>query len=231
MDQEHFLYYRECDQPRPPRRPLTIWPSFAAPPQAYDPQGQPPNPYVQQQPQQPPQQPQPQSQYDTSPIAEYSRQRYQEWQAAAPFTHPPQPPPHPHPHPHAHPHSHPSHSPVEPLTHYHAPAYHHPQQHQPPPASYLESVHTGDGSVLADHPPISPSHSPVTGSALPKQQHQQAQHHQEPEPLDEEPLYVNAKQYHRILKRRLARQRLEEVHRLSRQRKVLPLPLVPFPTH
>ena len=42
--------------------------------------------------------------------------------------------------------------------------------------------------------------------------------------LDEEPLYVNAKQYYRILKRRVARARLEEVHRLSKQRKVrLPL--------
>ncbi|KAJ3779952.1 CCAAT-binding transcription factor (CBF-B/NF-YA) subunit B-domain-containing protein [Lentinula aff. detonsa] len=45
-----------------------------------------------------------------------------------------------------------------------------------------------------------------------------------PEPVtssqvDEEPLYVNAKQYFRILKRRIARARLEEVHRLSRQRK------------
>jgi len=38
-------------------------------------------------------------------------------------------------------------------------------------------------------------------------------------PIDEEPLYVNAKQYFRILKRRVARARLEEVHRLSRQRK------------
>ncbi|KAJ3974315.1 CCAAT-binding transcription factor (CBF-B/NF-YA) subunit B-domain-containing protein [Lentinula raphanica] len=37
--------------------------------------------------------------------------------------------------------------------------------------------------------------------------------------VDEEPLYVNAKQYFRILKRRIARARLEEVHRLSRQRK------------
>lgn len=37
---------------------------------------------------------------------------------------------------------------------------------------------------------------------------------------DEEPLYVNAKQYFRILKRRVARTRLEELHRLSRQRKV-----------
>jgi hypothetical protein len=37
---------------------------------------------------------------------------------------------------------------------------------------------------------------------------------------NEEPLYVNAKQYHRILKRRLARQRLEELNRLSRSSKV-----------
>ncbi|RXK38539.1 hypothetical protein M231_04171 [Tremella mesenterica] len=36
---------------------------------------------------------------------------------------------------------------------------------------------------------------------------------------NEEPLYVNAKQYHRILKRRLARARLEELNRLSRSRK------------
>ncbi|GAA5958829.1 hypothetical protein JCM21900_003940 [Sporobolomyces salmonicolor] len=34
-----------------------------------------------------------------------------------------------------------------------------------------------------------------------------------------EPLYVNAKQYHRILKRRTARARLEEMGRLSRERK------------
>ncbi|KAL5523465.1 hypothetical protein ACEPAG_7638 [Sanghuangporus baumii] len=39
------------------------------------------------------------------------------------------------------------------------------------------------------------------------------------QPLDEEPLYVNAKQYYRILKRRVARARIEELHRLSRQRK------------
>lgn len=44
------------------------------------------------------------------------------------------------------------------------------------------------------------------------------------QPIDDEPLYVNAKQYFRILKRRVARARLEEVHRLSRQRKV---PLLP----
>lgn len=37
---------------------------------------------------------------------------------------------------------------------------------------------------------------------------------------EHEPLYVNAKQYHRIMKRRMARARLEEMGRLSRQRKV-----------
>lgn len=37
---------------------------------------------------------------------------------------------------------------------------------------------------------------------------------------DEEPLYVNAKQYHRILKRRQTRQRLEELNRISKERKV-----------
>lgn len=34
-------------------------------------------------------------------------------------------------------------------------------------------------------------------------------------PADESPLYVNAKQFHRILKRRVARQRLEEALRLT----------------
>lgn len=37
---------------------------------------------------------------------------------------------------------------------------------------------------------------------------------------DQEPLYVNAKQYHRIVKRRAARARLEELNRLVRSRKV-----------
>lgn len=50
-------------------------------------------------------------------------------------------------------------------------------------------------------------------------------------PIDEEPLYVNAKQYYRILKRRVARARLEEVHRLSRQRKVCLSRTLPFLLH
>jgi hypothetical protein len=40
------------------------------------------------------------------------------------------------------------------------------------------------------------------------------------EPDSEEPLYVNAKQFSRIIKRRAARQRLEELNRLARSRKV-----------
>ncbi|OAD80554.1 subunit B of CCAAT-binding transcription factor [Phycomyces blakesleeanus NRRL 1555(-)] len=35
----------------------------------------------------------------------------------------------------------------------------------------------------------------------------------------DEPLYVNAKQYHRILKRRIARARLEELNKIARARK------------
>ncbi|KAG0044205.1 Transcriptional activator [Gryganskiella cystojenkinii] len=38
-------------------------------------------------------------------------------------------------------------------------------------------------------------------------------------PADEEPLYVNAKQYHRILKRRAARAKLEEMNRMAKIRK------------
>ena len=55
--------------------------------------------------------------------------------------------------------------------------------------------------------------------------HLQSQPLHDDQPIDDEPLYVNAKQYFRILKRRVARARLEEVHRLSRQRKVcFPIP-------
>ncbi|KAF8629166.1 hypothetical protein AX17_005751 [Amanita inopinata Kibby_2008] len=61
--------------------------------------------------------------------------------------------------------------------------------------------------------PIDTDHQP-TPQQQPLVDHVQSEH-----PLDEEPLYVNAKQYYRILKRRIARARLEEVHRLSRQRK------------
>ncbi|OAA64347.1 ccaat-binding transcription factor subunit hapb [Niveomyces insectorum RCEF 264] len=61
------------------------------------------------------------------------------------------------------------------------------------------------------------SRSGVAPPPIPPQQQTHAP--QSPEianaPVEESPLYVNAKQFHRILKRRVARQRLEEALRLT----------------
>lgn len=62
-------------------------------------------------------------------------------------------------------------------------------------------------------------HQPVEPQSQGAQPTDNAQAQELP-PIDDEPLYVNAKQYVRILKRRVVRARLDEVHRLSRQRKV-----------
>jgi len=78
----------------------------------------------------------------------------------------------------------------------------HSPSHSPPPISY-------DNGQYLDQD--------VNGQADYSQQ--QDPNQDQDQPLDEEPLYVNAKQYHRILKRRAARARLEELGRLSRQRK------------
>ncbi|KAL8697806.1 MAG: hypothetical protein Q9201_006923 [Fulgogasparrea decipioides] len=65
------------------------------------------------------------------------------------------------------------------------------------------------------------NHQPPRSSVPPQMPppHQQQQHQASPETVpaggEEAPLYVNAKQFHRILKRRVARQRLEEALRLT----------------
>lgn len=82
--------------------------------------------------------------------------------------------------------------------------------HSPPPISFnhLHNVH----HQFTDQNNNGQSHLDYHPEQDTEQEQEQA--------LDEEPLYVNAKQYHRILKRRAARARLEELGRLSRQRKV-----------
>jgi nuclear transcription factor Y, alpha len=59
----------------------------------------------------------------------------------------------------------------------------------------------------------------TVGRGPPPASSMQAQHPQSPEmggnAAEESPLYVNAKQFHRILKRRVARQKLEETLRLT----------------
>jgi nuclear transcription factor Y alpha len=64
---------------------------------------------------------------------------------------------------------------------------------------------------IMNHAPPRPSVPPMSAAPQP--------HPQSPElvsgTVEESPLYVNAKQFHRILKRRVARQRLEEALRLT----------------
>ncbi|KAI8886535.1 hypothetical protein K501DRAFT_243950 [Backusella circina FSU 941] len=84
------------------------------------------------------------------------------------------------------------------------PPYHHPQQQQP------YSLHQQPVTVP-------PSQTP-TLAYRPSEQHLPIVTNRHPEQMDE-PLYVNAKQYHRILKRRAARAKLEEMHRVAKARK------------
>ncbi|KAG1777563.1 CCAAT-binding transcription factor (CBF-B/NF-YA) subunit B-domain-containing protein [Suillus placidus] len=83
--------------------------------------------------------------------------------------------------------------------------YHHSRNPSPGPSSPALRNSPADDLFLHHH--IEQDHS--SHQNTPTDDHQ----------VDEEPLYVNAKQYFRILKRRVARARLDEVHRLSRQRK------------
>ena len=72
--------------------------------------------------------------------------------------------------------------------------------------------------------PVMGNHAAAPRSSVPPQMSQPQQppvpqHQQSPEAVsgsaEESPLYVNAKQFHRILKRRVARQKLEEALRLT----------------
>lgn len=82
---------------------------------------------------------------------------------------------------------------------------------QPGPSTYRSGLYSGSDASHDDQ-----SYPESREDELTKVEPEEG----EPEADNEEPLYVNAKQYHRILKRRLARARLEELNRLVRSRKV-----------
>jgi len=73
--------------------------------------------------------------------------------------------------------------------------------------------------VVQQPQPVMNAPRPSTANQLPPQSASVQQHQQSPDVggggTEEAPLYVNAKQFHRILKRRLARQKLEEQLRLT----------------
>ena len=89
---------------------------------------------------------------------------------------------------------------------------------QPGPSSYESQVYA---QTRSDSPITGHSHVDTGEPAKPEEAEEEGEADEAEAEADyEEPLYVNAKQYHRILKRRIARQRLEELNRLSRSRKV-----------
>ncbi|KAI9790141.1 MAG: Transcriptional activator [Peltula sp. TS41687] len=85
---------------------------------------------------------------------------------------------------------------------------------QPAPSPAMQNA-----QPVMNHVP--PPHRGSVSSQISQPTSQPAHHHpqQSPETVsanaEESPLYVNAKQFHRILKRRVARQRLEEALRLT----------------
>ena len=100
-----------------------------------------------------------------------------------------------------------------------------PASHQMPPQrrmSHVSSPHINNAQTVMMNHAQPPRTSVPPQQMPPPPQHQAQQPHQHqasPEVVagaaEESPLYVNAKQFHRILKRRVARQRLEEALRLT----------------
>ncbi|MCJ1474326.1 Transcriptional activator [Lambiella insularis] len=82
---------------------------------------------------------------------------------------------------------------------------HHPQPHRAsvPPQSMAPPLQMPQHQHSQQQPPP-PQQHPPSPESVPA-----------PGPVEESPLYVNAKQFHRILKRRVARQKLEEALRLT----------------
>ncbi|KAF2465038.1 uncharacterized protein BDR25DRAFT_92356 [Lindgomyces ingoldianus] len=90
------------------------------------------------------------------------------------------------------------------------------QQMQRRMSTQISSPAMQQPQPVMSHPAARPSVPPQ----MPQQPPPVQQHQQSPElvggaPAEEAPLYVNAKQFHRILKRRLARQKLEDALRLT----------------
>ncbi|CZT17115.1 uncharacterized protein RCC_02947 [Ramularia collo-cygni] len=80
--------------------------------------------------------------------------------------------------------------------------------------------HSVNSPAVPSQPPMGASRPPTQSQQGPPSQVPQGPPQQSPEvPVsaanEESPLYVNAKQFHRILKRRMARQKLEEALRLT----------------
>jgi hypothetical protein len=89
-----------------------------------------------------------------------------------------------------------------------------------PQAMQQRRMSTQISSPAMQQPQPVMSHVGQRPSVPPQMPQQPQQHQQSPELVagaqpEEAPLYVNAKQFHRILKRRLARQKLEDALRLT----------------
>ncbi|KAI5850343.1 CCAAT-binding transcription factor (CBF-B/NF-YA) subunit B-domain-containing protein [Morchella snyderi] len=111
------------------------------------------------------------------------------------------------------------------MSQHQAPAGTPPMQHAQPVNNTRTSAPPQPPATQQAPPPPPPQQQPPAPTQPVQQSpmHPPVQPHQQsPDlvPAEESPLYVNAKQFHRILKRRVARQKLEEALRLtSKQRK------------